>query len=197
MDTMYRRAYLAGVIPTLTGCMGSRSPSSSETTTQPPLPESINRIIQIDHVGEIPSQYNTDATVEVVESEINSEQTATIHVEVRNTGENMREYIFNPNPPLARKESDSGPGSLLLARPETLSREADCWRASSYQHGDGRSQIELAPGESVQNTLEIWDVGDGPCLPQGMYHFSVNLPRFEDGDNVNTWSFTLNLKNPG
>lgn len=193
---MYRRAYLAGVITTLTGCVGSRAPGSSETTTQQPLPESINRIIQIDRVDEIPPQYNTEATVEVVESEINSEHTATIRVEVRNTGDQLREYIFNPNPPLAREEIDSGPGSLLLARPETLSREADCWRASSYQHGDGRSQIELAPGESVQNTLEIWDVGDGPCLPRGKYHFSANLPHFEDGDTVNTWSFTLNLKKP-
>jgi hypothetical protein len=193
---MYRRAYLTGALTALTGCVGSGTPDRSETTTQPPLPESVNRIIQIGQIDDIPPQYNTEATVEVVESEINPEHTATIHVEVRNTGDKLRKYIFNPNPPLAKEESDSGPGSLLLARPETLSRGTDCWRTSSYQHGDGRSQIELAPGESVQNTLEIWDISDGPCLPQGKYHFSANLPRFEDSDTVNTWSFTLNLQKP-
>ena len=193
---MRRRSYLVGAIIALTGCVGGGgSDGESTSTSHPPLPESVARTVRVIRADTIPEQYKTEATVEVVEPQITTDHTTQLRVTVRNTGDERREYTFNPNPPMSREESDSGPGTLLLARPLSLNRQtSDCWRLASYQHGDGRVHVELAPGEAVQNTLEVWDVGDGPCLPPGRYRFITNGFRFLDSDDTSSWSFTLGIE---
>jgi len=186
---MRRRTCLATLGGALGGCIGGQIGGKPETTT-------LGRTVAVVDADKIPARFDTEATVEVVESEITAEQTARLRVAVRNTGEKRRTYAFDPKPPMGHERSESGPGTLLLARPESLEREdSDCWRPSPVGHGDGRATVELAPGEAIENTLRVWDVGESECLPPGDYRFSAPYPRYEGGRDVqNVWSFTLSLE---
>lgn len=157
---MRHRSYLVGAITAFTGCVGGvRSRGESTSTSRSPLPESGARTVRIVRADTIHEKYETEATVGVVEPQITTDHTAQLRVTVRNTGDERREYTFNPNPPMAREESDSGPGTLLLARPLSLNRQtSDCWRLASYQHGDGRAHVELALGEASERTSSFLSI---------------------------------------
>lgn len=197
---MHRRSYLVGILTVLAGCTGDegsgRGPTQT-TTTLSALPESVERTVRVGRVDTIPDQYDTAATVEVVEPQVTTEHTARLHMTVQNTGDETREYHFDPQPPMGHERSSEGPGTLLLAEVGTQDRGAsDCWRPAAGGHGDGIARIELSPDEAIRNTLEVWDVGDGECLPTGEYTFSAGIPRFDDRHVETTWSFTLELTNP-
>lgn len=193
---MHRRSYLAGAITVVAGCTGDEG-SGQKTTTLPPLPESVERIVRVGRVDTIPDRYDTGATVEVVEPRVTTEHTAHLRVTVENTGDERYEYHFDPQPPMGHERSSEGPGTLLLAEAGTQERGAsDCWRPAAGGHGDGIARVELEPDEAIQNTLELWDVGDRECLPTGEYTFRAGIPRFDDRDVETTWSFTLELTKP-
>ena len=156
----------------------------------------MRRTVALAEADEIPARFDTEATVEVIDPEITPEHTARLRIAVRNAGGKRRTYAFDPKPPMGHERSGSGPGTLLLAKSQTLERtDSDCWRPSPVGHGDGRARVELAPGEAVENTLQVWDVGESECLPLGDYRFSAPYPRYEGGRDVqNVWSFTLSLE---
>ncbi|MFB6105851.1 MAG: hypothetical protein ABEJ70_02655, partial [Halobacteriaceae archaeon] len=168
------------------------------TTSLPALPDSVGRTVRPVDVDAVPDRYDTAATVEVVEPRVTTEHTARLRVTVRNTGEERRAYVFDPDPPMHHEPSATGPGTLVLLAADGRHERAgaDCWRPSGGVVGDGGETVTLAPGEAVQNTLGVWDAGTGACLPPGAYAFRRQYPQFDDRHVENTWSFTLHLARP-
>lgn len=193
--SMDRRVFLIGLSTALTGCTGGRMSGDSTPTTPPPLPTSVERTVRLVRADDIPTRFETEVIVEILEPKITTEHTARLRIAVRNTSEKRRDYVFNPKPPMGHERSISGPGTLLLTE-QPLERESpDCWRPSSLGHGDGKEKVKLDPGEAIENTLKIWDIGENECLPPGDYRFSAGYPRFENRNDIrNKWSFTLQLE---
>lgn len=56
-------------------------------------------------------------------------------------------------------------------------------------------EVELGPGEAVQNTLEVWDVSkESGSLAPGEYLFRSTYPRLDSLNSGTKWSFSLRLE---
>lgn len=188
---MNRRSFLAFLGSTATlsvaGCTRAGSTSSPDTD---------QRVVRLDTVDDLSAEHDVEMTVELLQSRIDSEQTARLAVSTTNRGE-CRALSVAPEMCALFNRNQGGsdhPEELWLHRAGTTdvsNRDGDRWVADRPSD-DPRAYPAYAclpheydTGETVRNEYELWDDYrvDGYMEP-GTYRWEETVRMFSpDGDH--------------
>ena len=171
------------------------------------------RTVSVSSQDDIPDRYEMSITVDVLQDEITSSQTARLRVTTTNTGEKRGFSIGKHSCSLfnrSRGGSDD-PAGLWLYRPqkaENLERRGTKWMPNEFQwesrgfstKGCGSTVYE--PRQRRSTVYEVWDdyKVDG-YLESGTYRWEQEVEIYTDPDEAAgladdsfTWGFELNLE---
>lgn len=197
---MNRRAFITGLITSVSGCSAYGLSPPTEQNSQSRYPQ-----LQIERVHS-PSEATVDFGVEI-ESGFTDESPATVRLRVTNTGNSSLTYVHGPSLPYppAVGTSNAGDAKMYLVPEDETGIASDtslipkkptegCWRATSetfpvYEMTASRS---LQPGDAVTGTYVLLSSPENdPCLPASEYTFSAS-PVIDE--RTYEWQFDVAIK---
>lgn len=179
---------------------------SAEMVDQPsdaPIMEGsdLDRIVTVEEFEDLMDTDLISAAVEIVQSGITEDRTATVQVIVTNISPHPLTIQTDGLLPLSELESEEEqPGLLLLPEDDhNIQRTLHCWQPDKKPEleFDEQSKTKLKQGEDIRRNYEVWSHHrNNNCFPLGDYNFKETYTvDSEDKRNLD-WSFTLSVENP-
>lgn len=204
----------------------TKTVSSASSTTSPSATDGSFRTISLKNLddSQIPDEDDVSVDVTVIDPSVTADHTARIRATFANDGSKRKFSGFGRFMPLnLQRSQESGNAGLLLLPTSLLTSEVDaspyenltpnptngCWAAEYSPSTGPDTTFTLDAGETVTQTLEIWDNSDVEgCMPPGTYQFtgSYYLGRFRNACEIgratecnkdateHEWTFTLSVK---
>lgn len=207
---MHRRTVLKGagsaVLTGIAGCLGQAVSDQPDNSSQesPTSTAGVLRRVKLSGQDSLPEEVDATLDVEVVESAVTEDHTATVRVTFTNTGP-KQEFMFGDLPPFTvTKSVESNPGVLLLDPDKSVEKvQSECWQPTQSSHAavfDAVAKIiTLDSGERISRTAELWGSSLNEkhvCLPTGTFRFEREYTfGFSDTPSF-TWGFSVSLSTP-
>lgn len=211
---MKRRTFLSTVgasIVTLSGCLERASGGIDSTASPDPTPSAGDRQVQVTPVGTVPNEAPFDPSVEVLQSNVNADQTARLEVEITNIAD---QPVWNTHvriPAFSKFITQEGPEDrkLLMLQPDEQysTVRSGCWRADlsesqiNHAHSDVVTDNRYEPGETKTTRFDIYGHPEntGACLAPGDYPLEAQYAVSDDSDTETAkweyrWGFTITIE---
>lgn len=191
---MKRRTLLAGVTSAtslLAGC--STGPLSGDSGPDPA--ERVDVAVESGF-----SKFDATFEVETVRGPTD-DHPPRIGATFENASDRTRTYSFGAEAPLAPTPDEGAISALYLRAPDEDGYDADgCWQSSVDDWRSETVTVELDPGETVSNELDVFASQEVEveefCLPTGTGHFEQVVTRVPDDGppTVDAVRFSLTLR---
>lgn len=159
------------------------------------------RTVEVSQV-ENPGDFNAEISVDVLSSEITTESTAEIRIELKWLGGKTDLYYGNWVPMELPKRCDEPDGGLVLLPNnhsfERSDNELECWKPNlasdnDFGHPLGLQTIEVDKGKTLSCRAEVWgDHRSSRCLTPDNYVFKETISKGEK--EFEKWRFDLVIK---
>lgn len=203
----------ASFVP-LSACFGqtTSAPDSTDTATDTPTPTrgDGSRQVRVTSVGSVPDEAPLATSVEVLRSNVTTDQTARITVEVTNTADQTvwhtatRITAFSD---FITQESNDG-RKLMLLKPDVdyATVRSGCWRADlakweiNHAYTNVAAYRKYPPGETKATQFDIYGHPENTdtCLAPGEYPleslYTVSDDRSDTAEWEYPWGFSLTVE---
>lgn len=160
------------------------------------------RTVELDYADPPPTAYDLDLQVALTWPEITTDETALVHVGLKNLAATERTVQVGSFVPFSAYDSvDEDPGLALLPATRETERESDdCWTVGTDVIWEPLIEdfVDLAPCEAVWGAFELWNHPDNDaCLPPGEYRFEspYELGAVTETDSAGFyWGFELRVR---